>query len=443
MTAEAEDILGVLGWASIGDFTRRVAVDSIQGNLRDLAVAINVLLDDLQDLDQQRIEAEAQRAAAAAALAGARARANLLAELGHELRTPLNAIVGIAQLLVDPAEGGPSDRRELTRDLSASADHLLGLVDDLLLHARLEAGAEVLQMAPFSLSSLLGGCMDIVRHRPDNPEGVALVLFDETEGELVIGDELRLRQVLLNLLTNALRATTQGSVTLRARFEADRARFAIADTGHGMTESELERVFEPFNQAGGRTIDGTGLGLTISRRIVEAMGGSLLAVSEPSVGSTFSFAIPFARVDPAAPAEGALPPAAPEAPEPEDDDRTLRILVAEDHPTTQIVTRRLLERAGHDVTIVDDGRAAVDAVLAGGYDAVLLDMRMPVMGGLDAAREIRAAWPANRPRIVLIGLTADATPEDREIGFQAGLDDYIAKPFRIGDLNDRLVALVL
>lgn len=444
MTAGAEAILGALGWASIGDFTRRIETDALDGELRDVAAALNLLLDDLADLDRQRREAEELRSAAAAALTVAQARAQLLAELGHELRTPLNSIVGIAQLLVEPTDGHRADNTTLTQDLQASADHLLGLVDDLLLQARLEAGTEILQPGPTDIPALLRGCVDLVGHRPGNPAGVELRLEDAADVTEVIADELRLRQVLLNLLTNALRATTEGTVTLRARTEGERLRFAVADTGRGMSDEELALVFEPFTQAGGRTIDGTGLGLTISRRIVEAMGGSLLAVSEPGVGSTFTFSIPL--VLPEAPSVTPAPdPAADPDPDPAviaADTPPLRILVAEDHVTTQIVTRRLLERSGHTVTIVGDGRAAVDTALAGDHDVVLLDMRMPILTGLDAARAIRLGWPANRARIVLIGLTADATPEDREAGLQAGLDDYIAKPFRIGDLNARLHALV-
>jgi len=254
----------------------------------------------------------------------------------------------------------------------------------------------------------------------------------------VMGDPARLRQVLVNLLVNAVRHTDAGSISVDVGFDpsAPALRFAVRDTGTGIPREAHEDIFRPFSQAPGpaRREGGTGLGLAISRRLCELMGGTIWVESEEGLGSTFSFVVAAepAPPEPAPNGRGDVDVAAPAG-------GGLDVLVAEDNPVNRQVILLFLERLGHRAEVVGDGRLVIEALERRPYDVVLMDMQMPEMDGLEASRTINRLWPDRRPRIV--GVTANAVAGDRERCLAAGMDDYLSKPFTMAELAGTLAGV--
>jgi PAS domain S-box-containing protein len=376
-------------------------------------------------------------AAREAAETTAQAKSQFLANMSHEIRTPLNAIVGLGHLLL---RGDlPARERTYVNQIQASARILLGTVEDVLDFSKIEAGRLELERVPFSLDEVVGNVVSVLGVQAQ-AKGVALsTSLGGDVPRALVGDPLRLGQVLMNLVGNALKFTRAGEVVVEVavveRGADDAAlRFAVRDTGIGVTAEQLDRIFEPFTQADGSTTrqyGGTGLGLTICRQIVEAMGGKLEASSSPGVGSTFYFAVRLPVRDAAAPRAAETAPgerfAALEVL------RGARVLVAEDNAINQEVARELLEGAGLHVTIAVDGRDAVEKVLADPkLELVLMDLQMPRLDGLAATRELRA-----RPELAhlpIVAMTAHALVAERERCLAAGMDDYVSKPFEPADL---------
>ena len=385
--------------------------------------------------------------------ANAMARTRFLANMSHELRTPLNGILGMARLLVDA--GLDEQYTEHVRDIRASGEALLAMVDDVLDFSELEAGELTLDQAPFDPAALVLGCVETLEVR--RPPGVALKAdLAEALPARVIGDARRVRQVLLNLLGNALKFTLVGEVTVHcavADFDAGsvRLRFDVVDTGVGMAAEDVARLFNPFTQADGsasRRFGGTGLGLAIVKRVVEGIGGEVGVESSPGKGSRFFFTARFVRAssdrlaDPSDHPKAAGPLtvdslAAAEAPL----DLTGRaVLVVEDNPINQAFVRTMVRRLGATVSLAQHGAEAVDAVRAQRFDVILMDCQMPVMDGLEATRRIRRLPFGHR--VPVIALTADAVVGHRERCFQAGMNAYLAKPLRVAELEITLRRLL-
>ncbi len=366
------------------------------------------------------------------------AKSVFLANMSHELRTPLNAILGFSQLLEsDPRM--PAEVRRSIATINRSGNHLLALINDVLEIARIESGRTRVAQEPFDLSATLATVEEMIQLRA---ESKGLELRIERADDLpvhVLGDSHRLRQVLINLLGNAVKYTDHGRVTLRvSREHDDRLRFEVIDTGPGIAAAELERIFEPFHQTpeGIAKGEGTGLGLTISRDFVRLMGGDGIDVaSELGRGSRFGFSIPLPRVEasPAAShrrrviglAPGQTPP---------------RILVAEDHPDNQRLIQELLGRIGAEVRIAANGREAIELFQQWQPRLVLMDMRMPVMDGYQATRAIRGLPGGDRTAIVAV--TASAFEEDRAHVLAAGCDALIRKPIEAEGMFERIAALL-
>jgi len=360
--------------------------------------------------------------------AATRAKSDFLAAMSHEIRTPLNGVIGFADLLLD----GPlndEQRRYVTLQREAGRG-LLAIINDILDQSKMEAGQVKLEERGFDLGRMLSDCRDLMSNAASGKGLLLHMTLAEDLPRFVRGDEARIRQVLLNLLGNAIKFTAEGSVRLSAIVAVPDAgrptlRFAVADTGPGVTAEDQPRLFHRFSQGGRVTMrryGGTGLGLVISKQLIEMMGGRIGFESEPGRGSTFWFELPLAREtavveDRKATGLSGIVAAG----------RPARILLAEDVPMNQIVTSSLLKKAGHTVEIVEDGAAAVDAVRAGDYDLVLMDLQMPVMDGLEAAAAIRRL-PDGKAGVPIVALTANALSEQLRACLDAGMNDHVTKP---------------
>ena len=358
-----------------------------------------------------------------------RAKSEFLANMSHEIRTPLNGIVGTAEVLARSNLPAPS--QELVELIRASGETLAGLLSDILDQARIEAGQLRIEAAPFHLGDLVRSVEGLWRLRADE-NGVRLTAAIEPSADRAfLGDPLRVRQVLTNFVSNAIKFTSAGSIEIDvAEAGAGRVRLAVRDTGVGFDEEQRARIFGRFEQADGsitRRFGGTGLGLAISQQLTTLMGGVINCASIVGEGSTFWVELPLEPAD--------LPEAAAPAAAPVIADRPLKVLIADDHPTNRKVAELMLREAGAEFVSVEDGAAALAAVQAEAFDVVLMDMQMPVMDGLRATRAIRDhERAADRPRTPVLMLTANALREHVAAGQAAGADGHVAKPITANGL---------
>jgi PAS domain S-box-containing protein len=381
--------------------------------------------------ERKRVEAEL-RAAKAVAESASQTKSDFLASMSHEIRTPMNAIIGIADLLAKTPLAPEQDK--YVQIFRRAGDNLLNLINDILDLSKVEASQLELERTGFSLNDHLEKVTEMVVDRA-HEKGLALVceIAPNVPNDLV-GDPTRLRQVLLNLLSNAIKFTESGEVSLRVAPDADSSvptalRFTVSDTGIGIPGDKLGQVFERFTQADSSTtrrFGGSGLGLTISKRLVELMGGRIWVESRVGEGSVFAFAVPFEIWAAANRPTDAPVGTGPEAPLP-----ALCILLAEDSPDNCLITMAYLKDTPYRVEIAETGAVACKKFIAGHYDLVLMDRQMPIMDGLTATRTIRAWEQANdRPPTPIIALTASALKGDREMCLAAGCTAFLTKPIK-------------
>jgi len=377
--------------------------------------------------DRQRYE-EGLKQARDAAESAASAKTRFLAMMSHELRTPMTGIIGMVELLRDTPMS--DEQRPLVDMLGTSAGGLLTVVNDVLDYSKIEAGRLEFESIDFSPTRLAQEVVDLLSHAASQRGNTLIAEWDEASVPRLRGDPTRLRQVLFNLVGNAIKFTERGTITLAvtARPQPDGRsllHYEVRDTGVGIASDVLPSLFQPFQQADTSTtrrFGGTGLGLVICRLLATGMGGRIDVASTLGAGSTFAIELPLepaAGVAPTAPSRD-RPVAAPLV-------TGLQLLVAEDNPTNRLLVGTRLRRAGHEVTLVENGQQAVEAAGARRFDAILMDIQMPVLDGLGATRAIRAL-PDERARVPIVALTADALPEFRERYLAGGLDDCVTKP---------------
>ena len=405
---------------------------------RDLRGACTGLFGVIRDISGEEFIQAELICARDEARAAAHAKSDFLATMSHEIRTPMTGVIGMIELLrADPA---PSERDRYLTTLKQSADLLMTVLDDILDFSRIDAGKIVLEHRDFDIEELLQSTLDLFDGAASHKGLVLSFEKGVVDNRRVLGDPVRLQQIVSNLLSNAIKFTPAGHITVAltsrpAGDQLQRWRIEVRDTGIGIAKDKFSTLFEPFVQADAATsrrFGGTGLGLAISRRLIEAMGGEVGVRSRVSRGSTFwlELAMPDARGE-----SGWINP-----PEQEASATPLDVLVAEDNPVNQMLISAILRRLGHRATCVENGRLAVEIAAARRFDCILMDMQMPVMDGLAATRAIRGSGSASAD-VPIIALTADASAERRRFYDGAGLTDILTKPIDHAALAQRLTAI--
>ncbi|MDR0656194.1 MAG: response regulator [Treponema sp.] len=413
------------------------------------------VVDSINNMADEIIKANESQQALIRAEAANTAQRDFLARMSHEIRTPMNGVLGMTRLAMQAKT--PELCQEYLKKIQSSASLLLGIINDILDFSKIEAGKLELENDNFNLIGLIDNIRELMMPRINEKGLEFIIILDESIPSLVRGDALRLSQILLNLLGNAVKFTNQGSITLeiKSRFISPelspalpgttkiRLDCMVRDSGIGMSSEQQNILFQPFAQADSSTarrFGGTGLGLSISKALVELMGGAITVSSEPGKGSVFAFFVELETSENETVKEPEISP--------EMENRRYegyRFLLAEDNEINQEIALAVLSDLGAQVDIANNGQEAVEAFLKKDYSLIFMDIRMPIMDGLEAARRIRALEAERRGKnreypkgIPIIAMTANAMKEDREASLAAGMNDHISKPLNITEIKKSL-----
>lgn len=396
----------------------------------------------IADITQQKQVEQELRLAKEAAEAAARAKANFLANMSHEIRTPMNTVIGFAEVALQN-KTLPVDTQEHIRTILSSGRHLLNIINDILDFSKIEAGKVELESVCFNLPFAVQETLQTIGLRAAE-KGLKIELYIAPElPQFFNGDPNRLRQVILNLVGNAVKFTETGKivVSIDKAEGADMLHFAISDTGIGMTQEQTEKVFDSFSQADSTTsrrFGGTGLGTTISKQIVEMMGGRIWVESQLGLGSTFHFIVRLPETNQQdsclyqGPTQPVLEYVSP---------RCFNVLLAEDIEANATLARLRLEQQGHQVTWVKNGQEAVDTFKQGHFDLILMDLQMPVLDGINATKQIRQLEQVGAGRIPILALTASVLKHEMDQCTEAGMDAIVGKPINVSELLEKMEAL--
>jgi two-component system sensor histidine kinase/response regulator len=416
---------------AVFDRSERVVFGVIQDITEKKRIAAELARhrDHLEELVRQRTAALAESAKAAEAASVAKSA--FLANMSHEIRTPMNAILGMTSLL--QRAGASPVQAERLQKIQTAGDHLLDVINDILDISRIESGKLQLEETALDPAAIADQAAAILAEQA-REKGLSIAVTERPPAALLLGDPTRLQQALLNYVGNAVKFTERGAISLRVRVveESDQTvllRFEVEDSGIGIDPQARQRLFSIFEQADNSTTrkyGGTGLGLAITRRLAELMGGTAGVDSQPGVGSTFWFTARLRRAGPASTARATAPASNAEQ-RLRDEFAGRRILLVEDDAMNREIATLLLNQAGLDTDPAEDGDIAVELAKDRNYALILMDMQMPVMGGIESTRQIRAMEHCRR--IPIIAITANAFAEDKERCLAAGMDDFIAKPF--------------
>ncbi len=402
-----------------------------------------------QDITDKKRNEDALLKAKNDALQAAQAKSDFLSNMSHEIRTPMNAIIGITDLLLDKL--ALPENREYLQSIKYSADNLLHIINDILDLSKIEAGKVELEEEPFELAQKINELKRTFQPKANEKKIELITIITKDVPEYVKGDQFRLNQILLNLISNAIKFTSKGSITVRVEVKKMNPencvlQFSVTDSGIGIAEDKLNSIFDTFTQAytdTTRKFGGTGLGLAISKNLVQLQQGYMGVHSKLGSGSTFYFEIPYKTVS-AQEIKNIVPQQnqITEDPNKKNNDSLLsgaRILLVEDNSLNQFVAKQLLKKWESEVAVAETGIEALHLLAETEFDIVLMDLQMPEMNGFEATAQIRSGnTKVLNPKIPIIALTADAFEETRKRVIEAGMNDFITKPFKQDDLYGKI-----
>jgi len=421
-TEKHEEILVTIASMAATKISDAMREEELQSTVRQLKIVQDMLAAQADELISAKEMADSSN----------RAKSTFLATMSHEIRTPLNAIIGMSDLIRDTSLN--AEQFEFANIIWDSSNHLLNLITDILDFSKIEANELKISENTIDLKQLVEASVRVCTSANAESQVPVLIQCDPLVPECILGDEPRVRQILVNLIGNAIKFTSEGQITVNVRTQAENLLFAISDTGVGIPSSDMEKIFSPFQQVDSshsREYEGTGLGLSIARRLSRLMSGDLTVSSTVGVGTEFVLSLPLRVV-------------AAQRTEPSDrieveTSKKLKILIVEDNPVNRLLAVKILGQVGFTADVAVDGLEAVEFVKKSPYDLIFMDLQMPVMDGYEAMRKIRSNGAIDQPRIIVI--SANVQPQDVSNSYNAGADGFLPKPIDRKALVDIINAI--